>query len=73
MRAGQRVLAALACGAMLGAVGVSPGSAAPAGSSTVQVWLTPDLAGAGAFADAVSTPGNPQFHHFLSPDACIAG
>jgi subtilase family serine protease len=39
---------------------------------TIQVWLTPDLAGASSFADAVSTPGNPQFHHYLSPDAYAA-
>jgi subtilase family serine protease len=39
---------------------------------TIQVWLKPDLAGATAFADAVSTPGTPQFHHYLSPDAYTA-
>jgi len=59
-----------------------PGSAAPAGvlvgpvpasrQLTVQVWLAPDLAGAAAFADAVSTPGSPEFRHYLSPDAYTA-
>jgi subtilase family serine protease len=39
---------------------------------TIQVWLTPDLAGAAAFADAVATPGNAEFHHYLSPDAYTA-
>lgn len=34
---------------------------------TVHVWLTPNLAGASRFADAVSTPGGPAFHHYLSP------
>ena len=36
---------------------------------TIQVWLKPDLAGATAFADAVSAPGSPGFHHYLSPRA----
>ncbi|MGW2649089.1 S53 family peptidase [Streptomyces sp. NPDC001393] len=39
---------------------------------TVQVWLTPDLAGAAAFADAVATPGSAEFHHYLSPNAYTA-
>jgi subtilase family serine protease len=39
---------------------------------TVQVWLNPDLTGATAFAAAVSTPGNAQFHHYLSPAAYTA-
>jgi subtilase family serine protease len=47
--------------------------AAPASQQlTIQVWLKPDLAGATAFADAVSTPGTPQFHHYLSPNAYTA-
>ena len=37
---------------------------------TIQVWLAPrDPASAARFAMAVSTPGNPLFHHFLRPDA----
>ncbi|MGW4563009.1 S53 family peptidase [Streptomyces sp. NPDC004561] len=48
-------------------------SAAPSSQQlTVQVWLKPDLAGAAAFADAVSTPGSGEFHHYLSPDAYTA-
>ncbi|MFE9448042.1 protease pro-enzyme activation domain-containing protein [Streptomyces sp. NPDC006739] len=39
---------------------------------TVQVWLTPDLAGAAAFADAVATPGSTRFHRYLSPNAYTA-
>lgn len=39
---------------------------------TIQVWLKPDLAGATAFADSVSTPGSPGFHHYLSPRAYTA-
>jgi subtilase family serine protease len=39
---------------------------------TIQVWLKPDLAAATAFANAVSTPGNAEFHHYLSPDAYTA-
>jgi subtilase family serine protease len=34
---------------------------------TIQVWLKPDVAAAGQYASAVSTPGSPQFHHYLSP------
>jgi subtilase family serine protease len=39
---------------------------------TVQVWLKPDLGGAERLAGAVATPGNPQFHDYLSPDAYTA-
>jgi subtilase family serine protease len=59
-----------------------PGSAAPAGvlvgavpasqQLTVQMWLTPDLAGATTFANSVATPGSSAFHHYLSPDAYTA-
>jgi subtilase family serine protease len=62
-----------------------PGSAAPAVHAgalvgavpasqqlTVQVWLTPDLAGAAAFASSVATPGSPGFHRYLSPNAYTA-
>ncbi|ACU77049.1 Peptidase S53 propeptide [Catenulispora acidiphila DSM 44928] len=45
---------------------------AQAQSVTVQVWLTPDLAGATAFADAVSTPGGAGYRHYLSPNAYTA-
>ena len=48
--------------------------AAPASQPlTVQVWLNSgDPAGAAAFADAVSTPGDAAFHHYLSPSAYTA-
>jgi subtilase family serine protease len=47
--------------------------AAPASQRlTVQVWLTPDLAGATAFAASVTTPGSPAFHRYLSPNAYTA-
>ena len=37
---------------------------------TIQVWLTPrNPAAAARYAMAVSTPGRPLFHRFLSPDA----
>jgi subtilase family serine protease len=52
-------------GALIGAV---PGSR----QLTVQVWLTPDLAGATTFANSVATPGSPAFHHYLSPNAYTA-
>ncbi|HET9894433.1 MAG TPA: protease pro-enzyme activation domain-containing protein [Streptosporangiaceae bacterium] len=34
---------------------------------SIQVWLRPRLAAAQDFAMAVSTPGSPLFHHYLSP------
>jgi subtilase family serine protease len=37
-----------------------------------EIWLTPDIAGATAFADSVSTPGSPQYHHYLTPDQYTA-
>ena len=36
---------------------------------SVQVWLRPQVAAAASFASAVSTPGSPSFHHYLSPAA----
>jgi len=39
---------------------------------TIQVWLKPDLGGAATFANAVATPGNAGFHHYLSPNAYTA-
>jgi subtilase family serine protease len=60
-----------------------PGAVRPAGTvvgpaaatqrMTVQVWLAPSATtAAAAYATAVSTPGNAQFHHYLSPDAYTA-
>jgi subtilase family serine protease len=34
---------------------------------TVQLWLTPRTAAAEAYADAVSTPGNALYGHYVSP------
>ncbi len=45
------------------------GDLAGSHSLTIEIWLKPDLAAAQRFATAVSTPGNPSFRHFLSPDA----
>jgi subtilase family serine protease len=39
---------------------------------TIQMWLTPNAAAAAKFATAVSTPGNAQYHHYLSPAAYTA-
>ena len=62
--------------------GAAPANAADAGALigpvpaarrlTVQVWLTPDLAGAAAFADSVAEPGSAAFHRYLSPNAYTA-
>jgi subtilase family serine protease len=52
--------------------GAQAGAAPAAQALTVQVWLTPDLAGATALAAAVSTPGSSEFHRYLSPDAYTA-
>ncbi|MER7249563.1 S53 family peptidase [Kribbella sp. NPDC000426] len=38
-------------------------------STSQQVRVKPELVDAEQFATAVSTPGNPQFHRYLSPDA----
>ena len=67
------------------AVARVPGSAVPFTSRTrasgavaagqklsVQVWLKPQVAAAEGFASAVSTPGTPAFHHYLSPAAYAA-
>ena len=39
---------------------------------TIQVWLRPNVIAAENVASAVSTPGSPLFHHYLSPDAYTA-
>jgi subtilase family serine protease len=39
---------------------------------TIQLWLQPKAAAATREANAVSTPGNPLFHHYLSPNAWTA-
>ncbi len=62
-----------------------PGSSAPwvahtAATGTVpasqqlefQVWLKPNISAATSFADQVSAPGSPNYHHFVSPAAYTA-
>jgi subtilase family serine protease len=39
---------------------------------TIQLWLKSDVAGETAYANEVSDPHNPSFHHYLSPDAYTA-
>ena len=65
---------------------VLPGSAAPAVTSsatatgsvpstqqlTIQLWMQSNVAGATAYANAVSDPHSPSFHKYLSPDAYTA-
>ncbi|WP_329956411.1 protease pro-enzyme activation domain-containing protein [Catenulispora pinistramenti] len=66
-------VALVAGGAVLGLSGSAQAAgASPAEQRNVQVWLTPDIAGATAFADSVSTPGGAGFHHYLSPNAYTA-
>ena len=43
------------------------GAVAGSDRLTIQVWLRPQLAAAARFGTAVSTPGSPVFHHYLSP------
>ena len=48
------------------ATGVGVAQASPS-NLTVQLWLSYDKTGAAGYADAVSDPRNPDFHHYLSP------
>jgi hypothetical protein len=48
------------------------GDLASAKALTIEVWLRPDLTVAQRFATEVSTPGNPMFRDFLTPDAYTA-
>jgi subtilase family serine protease len=48
------------------------GDLSSATTMTIQMWLRPDMAGAQSYADAVSTPGDSLFRHFLSPDSYTA-
>jgi subtilase family serine protease len=52
--------------------GARVGTVADSQKLSVQVWLKPDIARATKFADAVSTPGTAEFHHYLSPKAYTA-
>ncbi|WP_280883519.1 protease pro-enzyme activation domain-containing protein, partial [Streptomyces pseudovenezuelae] len=58
-------------GSVPAAVGTATrvGTAPASQRLTVQVWLRPDVTRAAASADAVVTPGSPEFHQYLSPDA----
>ena len=48
------------------------GNVASSKRLSIQVWLKPQMAAAQRFASAVSTPGNAQFHHYVSPDGYAA-
>ncbi len=48
------------------------GAAAGSQQLSIQVWLKPQVAAAEAFATAVSTPGSPQFRHYLTPNGYTA-
>ncbi len=48
------------------------GTLSPSTPLTFEVWLAPDIAGATAFADSVSTPGSAVYHHYLTPDQYTA-
>ena len=43
------------------------GQVAASMSLTIQAWLTPNVTAAQQYASAVSTPGDAQFQHYLSP------
>jgi subtilase family serine protease len=43
------------------------GAVSGATQLTIQLWLKPSLAAATSLATAVSTPGGPLYHHYLSP------
>jgi subtilase family serine protease len=73
-----RTVAALTGCAAVVVAGVAVGTPGEAGTAdasqrlAVQVWLKPDLDGAARFASAVSTPGSPEFHKYLSPNVYTA-
>ena len=48
------------------------GTVPAASRLTLQFWLAPRATAAEQYATAASTPGNPLFGHFLSPDAYAA-
>jgi subtilase family serine protease len=45
------------------------GKASASRRLSIEVWLKPRIAAAQRFAAAVSSPGSPQFRHYLSPDS----
>ncbi|MFF0264190.1 protease pro-enzyme activation domain-containing protein [Kribbella sp. NPDC004536] len=68
----RAVVAMVGCAALVASGATAASTAQADVGSTIQVWLKPDLAGAERFATAVSTPGSPEFHHYLSPNEYIA-
>jgi subtilase family serine protease len=48
------------------------GAVAPSQKLHVELWLTPDIAGATQFDDAVSTPGSILYRQYLTPDEYTA-
>jgi subtilase family serine protease len=48
------------------------GAVADSQQLTIQIWLKPRTEAAESYATAVSTPGNPLYHHYLSPAAYVA-
>jgi hypothetical protein len=48
------------------------GNADGARPLSIQIWLKLRIAAAQRFASAVSTPGGPSFHHYLSPEGYAA-
>jgi subtilase family serine protease len=48
------------------------GAASSSTQLTIQLWLRGNTSAAAAYARAVSTPGNAQYHHYLSPAAFAA-
>ncbi len=47
--------------------GTDAGVVAGSQPQTIEVWLTPNSAGAQALVNAVSTPGSSSYHRYLSP------
>jgi subtilase family serine protease len=52
---------------VLAAVPATPAVSATTQSRTIQLWLAGDQQAAQRFVNAVSTPGSPGYHRFLSP------
>jgi subtilase family serine protease len=65
-------VAALAGVCTVGVLAIAPaasGARATTRSRAVQVWMAGDQLAAQRFVGAVSTPGSPSYHQFLSPGA----
>jgi subtilase family serine protease len=62
-------VAAIAITSASASTSVSSTTQAAAESQTTQVWMAGQQQAAQRFVDAVSTPGSPTYHRFLSPDA----